>query len=89
MDKCLVYYTIGYNIEFLDILELSIKTLRLFEPTIDVLILCDKSMESECMKRLGTNIFIKTFDDSKKPQKASMHKLNVFDYEFINNYNIL
>lgn len=81
----LVYYTIGYNIQYLDILELSIHTLRMFQPSIDVLVLCDASMEAECRRRIP-HIYIKTFENSKTPQASSMQKLKVFEWDGIYKY---
>ena len=87
-SKNLVYYTHGFSNKFLDLLELSIRSLRL-QNNNDVVVICDESFVDDCKNKLKnyTNIFIHVVKDSKSAHEASMNKLKIFDYENINNYN--
>jgi lipopolysaccharide biosynthesis glycosyltransferase len=61
-------------------LELSITTLRNYNPSIDVLIIADKMMEYECKKRFPT-VQVVTCDDSISAMDSSMKKLQIFKYD--------
>jgi hypothetical protein len=76
----LVYYTVGYNPEYIDMLELSITSLRKYNPSIDVLIIADKMMENKCKKRFPT-VQVVTCDDSVSAMDSSMKKLQIFNYD--------
>jgi len=76
----LVYYTVGYDVKYIDMLELSIISLRKYNPTIHVLIIADKMMEDECKKRFSS-IQVVTCDDSISAMNSSMKKLQIFKYD--------
>jgi lipopolysaccharide biosynthesis glycosyltransferase len=82
--KILAYYTHGFSNEFLPILKLSIRSLRKYNK-IDTLVLCDEQFEKDC-KAMG-GIETLSLKNSKKPEDASMHKLSVFSFEEIKNYD--
>jgi len=75
----LVYYTVGYNSKYIDMLEISINSLRRYN-TIDILIIADTSMVSECTKRFK-NVQIVACDDSISAMDSSMKKLQIFKYD--------
>jgi len=83
----LVYYTHGYNNKFLDMLDLSIKSLRIKNNN-DIVIICDESFINDAKEKLKhyNNIYFHPVKDSKSAPEASMNKLKIFDYENINNY---
>jgi hypothetical protein len=86
MVKYLVYYTHGYNLSYLQLLKLSLLSLRLTNrDEIDVLILCDKKYVN-LLKKIS-NISILSLPDSNSPEEASMHKLNIFSYPKIYDYD--
>ena len=87
-DNNLVYYTHGYNNKFLDLLELSIQSLRIKNNN-DILVICDESYVNDCKIKLNNynNIFIYSVKDSNSPAEASMNKLKVFEYKDIDKYN--
>jgi lipopolysaccharide biosynthesis glycosyltransferase len=91
MSKNLVYFTVGYNIEFLDLLDLSIKSMKLFEKDIDIFIICDEIFVEKCNIYFNgnKNIKILPIENSKSKQHASMHKLNIFDYDISNYEKVL
>jgi lipopolysaccharide biosynthesis glycosyltransferase len=82
----LVYYTVGYSASYIDITELSIRTLRMFGWSGDVMILCDESLAEQCKQRI-TGVIIHALPDSKSPQEASMRKLTIFDIPNIDRYD--
>lgn len=83
----LVYYTVGYSREYINVLSLSLASLRRSGYTGDVAVLCDESMVSECKSTLGMDLLYKTFPDSKTPEQASMNKLRIFELPGIERYN--
>ena len=86
--KDLVYYTVGYNKSYIDVVVLSIKTLRIFNQTVDILLLCDQSMRNECEEKLkDLRVFLHTFPDSSTPESSSMQKLSIFQYPRISEYD--
>jgi hypothetical protein len=78
----LVYYTIGFDVKYIDLLQLSIKSLRKHN-SIDVLVICDESMIDICSDKLKEfkNIQIVSSADSVGPMEASIKKLTIFDYD--------
>ena len=84
--KNLVYYTVGYSPSYVDITELSIRTLRTFGWSGDVMILCDQSLVEQCRQRIS-NVIIHSGSDSKTPHEASMRKLTIFDVPDIDTYD--
>lgn len=78
-SKNLVYYTLGYNSKFIDLINLSIKTLRNRNLNIDVCVLCDQSMLRVCKNVLPENVYCICYPDSSTPQEASMRKLRIFE----------
>ena len=78
----LVYYTVGFNIKYLDLLRLSIFLLRKHNTT-DVMVICDEYMVKECTEKLNgfKNIAIVPCENSTGAMNASMKKLRIFDYD--------
>jgi Methyltransferase domain/Glycosyl transferase family 8 len=83
--KNLVYYTIGRSRNYLPLLKMSIESLRMHTPQIDIVILCDESLIEECSKIIP-DVTLLVMPDSKSPEDASMHKLQIFDYPDIWKY---
>jgi len=78
----LVYFTVGFNPEYIDILYLAVKSLRLHN-RVDVMIICDDSLISQCSSVLKEfeNINIVSCPDSTSAQDSSMKKLLIFNYD--------
>jgi hypothetical protein len=83
--RYLVYYTHGYSDHYVGVLKLSLESLRKFNPNIDVLILCDGSA-IEKFSDLRDVTFM-AMNDAESPEQASMHKLNIFEYEKVADYD--
>jgi hypothetical protein len=83
--KCLAYYTIGYQSKYIDILQLSIQSLRLHNPDIDIRILCDEQFIKQ-ISEIFPYAEIYSRPDSNKPETASMQKLSIFQ-EDISKYD--
>lgn len=86
--KYLVYYTHGYSNGYLDILKLSIKSLRssLNGNEVDVVILSDEQFVNDCNQI--ENVTVISMPNSKSPEEASMHKLHIFNaYNKIDEYD--
>jgi len=78
----LVYYTIGFNPKYLDLLYLSILSLRKYYSQ-DLLVICDESIVTACSEKLKefSNIMISPCEDSISAMDSSMKKLLIFDYD--------
>ena len=78
----LVYYTLGFEIKYLDLLHLSIKSLRKYNTNIDILIICDESIVDQCTETLKEfkNVKVVPCTDSVSAMDSSMKKLNIFQY---------
>jgi lipopolysaccharide biosynthesis glycosyltransferase len=75
----LVYYTLGYNIKYLDLLELSIKSLKKFYRG-DVAVICDEQFVHETETKIP-DIQIFPIENSKSPEASSINKLKIFNYD--------
>ena len=82
----LVYYTVGCSASYIDVLALSLKSLRKSGYVGDVAVLCDESFLDQCKNTLGSDILYKTFPDSTTPEQASMNKLRIFELPGIEKY---
>jgi hypothetical protein len=85
--KDLVYYTVGYSSTYIDVITLSITSLRKFNSTVDIAVLCDVSMEAQCKSVFPSDVHIRTFTNSKTPEESSMRKLHIFDTELLCAYD--
>ena len=77
--KYLAYFTVGYNRVYIDVLNIAIKSLVYFTPNVDILVICDNSMELECKNKLPQNVIIITVPDSTQAAYASINKLKIFN----------
>lgn len=90
--KVLVYYTIGYKYEYMNLIEMSIKSLQHYhgcfiaECEIDVVILADYSIAPECKRRFSAAHVISS-TDSDTSESASMRKLDIFKLYDLGNYD--
>jgi lipopolysaccharide biosynthesis glycosyltransferase len=87
-NRYLVYYTHGYSNGYLDILKLSIKSLRstLKENCVDIVILSDEQFVNDCNQIDNVNVI--SMPNSNTPEQASMHKLHIFNaYNEIDKYD--
>ena len=64
-------------------------SLRLFNPTYDILVICDENLCSKSSKTLEVfqNITVVPSPISQTPQEASAHKLDVFLYDNVFKYD--
>ena len=84
----LIYYTIGYGTGFIPLLDMSLKTLRVYHPTIDVAVICDESIVEDCGSLVSKyNVILLPCQNAKTPEEASMHKLLIFHYPLIHSYD--
>lgn len=83
--KTLVYYTIGFSRGYIDMLELSIQSLRKVY-TGDIGVICDESMIDECQQRMP-DIMVWSVPDSSSGVIASMNKLRIYDFVQVNDYD--
>jgi lipopolysaccharide biosynthesis glycosyltransferase len=79
----LVYYTLGFDIGYLDLLYVSIKSLRKYNTKIDILVISDKLMVDKCTNKLTEfqNVKIVPCTDSISAMDSSMKKLRIFEYD--------
>jgi lipopolysaccharide biosynthesis glycosyltransferase len=79
----LVYYTLGFDIKYLDLLHVSIKSLRKYNKDIHILIICDELLVDQCTETLKEfeHIQIVPCTDSVSAMDSSMKKLRLFDYD--------
>lgn len=87
--KSLIYYTVGYNSKYIDLIDLSLKTLNYYHPDeFDTILLCDESMYATCKDRFK-NINVISCKNSPTPEAASMRKLDIFDYNIMDYDKVL
>ena len=88
--KKLVYYTLGYSNKYLDITNLSIKSLLYYNKDIDIIILIDEQFydKSISLKQLDPKIKIISTSNSLSAQEASMRKIDIFNYD-IQSYDVV
>lgn len=95
--KNLVYTTIGYSKSYARCVELFLKTLVNYSNPIDfdILIICDEGMFEDISDMaytifdneiLRNKLFFLVAPNSDSAMKASMHKLNIFDFPRANDY---
>lgn len=83
--KTLVYYTVGCSRGYIDMLELSIGSLRKVYAG-DIGVLCDESMVYECQQRMS-NVIFWSVPDSSTGCIASMNKLHIYDFISVEDYD--
>jgi len=78
----LVYYTIGFNPKYLDLLYMSIESIR-NKNDIDILVICDESLLTQCTEKLACfkNVSVEQCKNSINAMDSSMKKLLIFDYD--------
>ncbi len=92
MSKNLIYYTIGYDSNYVEMLDLHMKSLEKFnDGTFDCLIVTDDSTMNLIKTQVVSDI---TFDyhltSPDSAFRSSANKLKIYDYEHISKYdNIL
>lgn len=82
--KTLVYYTVGCSRGYIDMLEISIQSLRKVYSG-DIGVVCDESMIPECQERIP-DVTYWSVSDSATGTIASMNKLRIFDFIDVNEY---
>ena len=94
--KNLVYTTIGYSLTWFNIIKLLLDSLQLYSNPVmfDFLIICDENMYMYISDYLENNSKYKfnicifnILKNSFAPHEASMNKVNIFEYENINEYD--
>lgn len=88
MKKNLVYYCLGLNPLYLDIFKKSLESLDKSNPEIiDVLVITNKSFHEKYLTDFNRqNLFFLFVDEFKNGDDICFSKLNIFDWEKINNY---
>ena len=78
----LVYYTVGFNPKYIDMLYLSIVSLRKYN-TQDILIICDEALVETCIEKVKNikRVTVVACKDSINAMDSSMKKLLIFDYD--------
>ena len=84
----LVYYTLGFDSKYLDLLHLSIKSVRTYNKNIHILVICDELIIDQCVEKMKIfeHIRIVRCADSVSAMDSSMKKMRIFDYD-ISQYN--
>lgn len=83
----LVYYTVGYSATYIDVLALSIQSLRAAGYVGDIAVLCDESFLPRCKEAIKSSVIYHTLPDSTSPEQASMNKLRIFELPGIEKYD--
>lgn len=82
----LIYYTIGKDVKYLDLLSLSIESLRKYgNYTGDILVIADSATQ-EAVKTLKDVTSIMPVAKVVKGYQASINKLKIYNYPAIHNY---
>jgi lipopolysaccharide biosynthesis glycosyltransferase len=78
----LVYFTVGFNPEYINLLYLAIKSLRK-RNSVDIMVICDESLVDNCSAALKefSNIIIAPCENSNDAPDSSMKKLQIFKYD--------
>ena len=78
----LVYFTVGFNPKYINILYLAIKSLRK-RNSVDVMVICDEALIEQCSDSLKEfqNINIVLCENSTDAPNSSMKKLQIFKYD--------
>lgn len=78
----LVYFAVGFNDEYIQLLYIAIKSLRK-RNSVDVMVICDESLVEKCSETLKefSNINIVSCENSTNPTNSSMKKLQIFNYD--------
>jgi len=85
----LVYYTVGFDPGYLDLLYLSIRSLRKHNTT-DVMVICDNLLVDQCVEKLKAfRVQVVPCSDSISAMDSSMKKLQIFNYDISNYSKIL
>lgn len=84
--KYLIYFTVGFSRKYINILQLSIRSLRRYYDG-DILVICDESFKTECIEKLGGNIIYFLQPDTKSGPESSMNKLKIFNFPNIGLYD--
>lgn len=84
----LVYYTVGGNQKYVEMLKLSIDSLRSKSNMINtrVMVMCDKEYV-EYLKDIEGIDDVMTVQKGKNAMEISLQKINIMDYDKIDNYN--
>lgn len=75
--KILAYFTVGFSAPYYDLFKFAYTVFHKTNPNIDVAILLDENIESGVVP---SNIHIIRCPKSETPERASMRKLEVFQY---------
>ena len=77
----LVYFTVGFNPDYIKLLYVAIKSLRK-RNSVDVMVICDQSLVEKCADYLKefSNINIVPCENSTDAPNSSMKKLQIFNY---------
>lgn len=87
--KNLIYYSLGFNLIYVDIFLLNLSTLEKYnDGSFDILIICDERTKSELDNKLKTNLTISYhIIKSLSPKNSSLNKLKIYEYQDLELYN--
>ena len=86
-DKHLIYFTVGFNANFINVLDLSMKSLMYYITSlpetiannIDIVIICDENMKDTCNEKFSTHATVISVPNSTQAAYASINKLKIFE----------
>lgn len=88
--KNLLYFSLGNNLKYIDLLESCLSSLQDFEINYDILFICSLDWKNK-IKRTSQvkkfNIKFLIIEDTKDGVEIAKNRLKVFEYENINEYN--
>lgn len=87
--KNLIYYSLGFNLIYVDIFLLNLSTLEKYnDGSFDILIICDERTKSELDNKLKTNLKINYHViKSLSPKNSSLNKLKIYEYQDLKLYD--
>ena len=89
MKKNLVYYSVGLNDSYAELLKLSVSKMDLYNKNQDILIITDKLFYKKNFIDYERNNTYFHFTDYQTPDDVAFNRLKVFDYNLTEYENIL
>ena len=89
MSKNLVYYSVGFNDSYSDLLKISILKLDLYNVNQDVLIITDKEFYEKNLKDYDRENLFYHFVENNTPNDVALNRLKIFDVEIFSYDKIL
>ncbi len=89
MKKNLIYYTVGFNSNYVDMLDLHLKSLEKFnDGSFDCMVITDNRMSDIVKSKVTSHISLNYhISDANNMVQASVNKLKIHEYKNISDYN--